>query len=502
MTPPSRDFEGRFDVILTAMLWGTLLLGFIVSTVRIGLEPRVVSAGFAAGAFVVTMQAVPIRFRERSIIGEPLAVTGITIALIAIALTGGADSPYILFSVTPTLYAAGRFGARIGFEVAMLAIFGLVVVGATLEQELLSGSLLIAAGLHLVIAASFSQARRLLLTQRAETAALREASEATLIRIERLESAHSLLLRLTSLTETVEMNPVSVGREALEQLSNLDYTSATISMSGDHGPVVVASDGTQQPGDERSTFPLTNADREVGHVVLTRRLPWTADERAFVTSSLRPVALAFDNILLLRDFARRAVQEERTRLARELHDEIGPSLASLGLALDLALIQYPTEPELAGHLEGLRGSVEKLVEEVRNTVADLRRPERLSVIQQARALAAEADGSGPVVAINIDERRPPRPAIAPELTAILNEAVRNALEHANAKEIRIEGYVDHGNGRITVRDDGDGFQPAAVEGKHFGLIGMRERAARIDASVRIESFPDAGTLVTIDWGAA
>ena len=60
--------------------------------------------------------------------------------------------------------------------------------------------------------------------------------------------------------------------------------------------------------------------------------------------------MGFSNVLLLQEITRNAIKEERVRLARELHDEIGPSLASLGLALDVAMVQGIEDPALAGNL--------------------------------------------------------------------------------------------------------------------------------------------------------
>ena len=250
----------------------------------------------------------------------------------------------------------------------------------------------------------------------------------------------------------------------------------------------------------RTTFPLRVQDREVGFLVISRNTEFDDAERAAVEETVRPVGLAFSNILLLGDIAKRAVKAERVRLARELHDEIGPSLASVRLALDLALLQYPTEPELGSHLQDLRGSVTKLVDEIRTTVTDLREEAGGSLLQTARTLRASLLDGKPAIKIEIEERRPPRPAIAGELSAIFTEAVRNAVQHSEATTITIGGYVDYHRGDIVINDDGVGFDPDGVRGGRFGLLGMAERADAIGATIDVTSEVGTGTEVGISWG--
>jgi signal transduction histidine kinase len=212
------------------------------------------------------------------------------------------------------------------------------------------------------------------------------------------------------------------------------------------------------------------------------------------------VALAFANTLLLEDIGRKAVREERARLARELHDEIGPSLASLGLALDSALLRYPLEPELGVHLEELRGSVTALVEDVRSAVADLRARRPTSLVEYLDELVAARESGEPDIVVDIVESALPRPSIAEQLVAIITEALRNAIHHSGAGVIEVVGRTDRDGGLIRVADDGRGFDVAAVPDGHYGLIGMRERARAAGLRLRIDSRPGAGTSVTVSWG--
>jgi signal transduction histidine kinase len=319
-------------------------------------------------------------------------------------------------------------------------------------------------------------------------------------RLLQLEDAHDLLTRLSEISDTADINPINIASSALESLAEtLPESAALAAMTSDRGPVVVWRQGKEQSPAFHTRFPLVVNDVEVGFVEVSTPGPLADQQRQTAEDGLRPLALAFSNILLLQGIARKAIREERTRMARELHDELGPSLASLGLALDLVTLQHPTEPDLVSHLQDLRGNVSQLVEEVRASVADLRDPSTPSLSQTL----AELDGSltePPVLEIRLRELRPPRPAIAGDVGAIVVEAIRNAHRHSGGQKVLVEGIADFDRGRITVADDGTGFDPAATPDRRFGLVGMKERADRIGAKFSIES-NQAGTSVTLSWGS-
>jgi signal transduction histidine kinase len=218
-----------------------------------------------------------------------------------------------------------------------------------------------------------------------------------------------------------------------------------------------------------------------------------------IEQSLRPLALAFSNVRLLEMIAQKAISEERIRIARELHDELGPSLASLGLGIDLAMVQNTPDQPLTDQLTHLRRSVSFLVDDIRKTVADLRSEPEPSLSASITEHLTKLDPY-PEVQLDIEENRPPRPSISQELTAIVTEAIRNSSRHAHARTIKVSGVVDFDRGRISIADDGRGFDKALVPEGHYGLIGMKERAAKIGGRLDVESGP-RGTVISIEWRA-
>ncbi|MCP3974449.1 MAG: hypothetical protein GY720_08145, partial [bacterium] len=299
-----------------------------------------------------------------------------------------------------------------------------------------------------------------------------------------------------------ELNPITVGQAALRDMAvRVPFESGQVLHGEEGGSVVVATRGEPDSTTDPDEYPIRIANREVGHLRLWPRSGADLGEwKEAIEFTLQPVAIAFENTRLLQQIAHRAVRGERTRIARELHDDIGPSLASLGLSIDMAIHQFDVGAELGRHLEASRRHITALIETIRGTASDLRRDETDSLVERAHELAADVGANGPAVAINLDERRPPRGDKAAEVDAIVTEAFRNALAHSGATTISIQGVVDRTQGRVSVVDNGSGFDPTLHPPGHFGLIGMKERAANIEADLDIASSAGVGTTVSVTWG--
>lgn len=151
------------------------------------------------------------------------------------------------------------------------------------------------------------------------------------------------------------------------------------------------------------------------------------------------------------------------------------------------------------NMEATRSNVTRLVDRIRAKVQDLRADRTDSLVELAHSLVAEVDADGPTVVVDIEERTPPRAAIASEIGAILTESFRNAVGHADATIIEIEGRITETGGRIVVRDNGSGFSAEGVADDRFGLLGMQERAGLIGARLDIDSLSGKGTHVSIQW---
>jgi signal transduction histidine kinase/ligand-binding sensor domain-containing protein len=195
---------------------------------------------------------------------------------------------------------------------------------------------------------------------------------------------------------------------------------------------------------------------------------------------------------------------ERTRIAQELHDTLLQGVISasmqLHIAMDRAPADSPVRPPL-GHVLELMGRV---IEEGRNTVQGLRSSysgppdlgHAFSAVPQELALPAAADFR----VIVEGQPRPLRPVLRDEVYRIGREAVINAFRHSQATRIEVEVGYNANTLRVFVRDNGVGIDPQALSSsrdRHWGLHGMRERAERIGAKLRVWSSATAGTEIDL-----
>jgi signal transduction histidine kinase len=202
-----------------------------------------------------------------------------------------------------------------------------------------------------------------------------------------------------------------------------------------------------------------------------------------------------------RDALRRVVagQElERTRLARELHDETGQALTSI--LLGLRTIQEAEDTERA--VEDMRALVVSTLQDVRRLAVELR-PSALDdyglVPALERLTATVSEQGGPTVDLEAqlaDERLPGE--IETALYRIVQEALTNAVKHAEAKSVSIVLTRTRSAVTVVIEDDGKGIQPSRDGNEGLGLVGMRERLALLDGRLRIESNPGAGTTVVAE----
>ena len=201
-----------------------------------------------------------------------------------------------------------------------------------------------------------------------------------------------------------------------------------------------------------------------------------------------------------------AVLTERTRIAREIHDNLAQEMLGISVQLEVVARTLPPEAEVARtHLDRVRLLVRHGIAEARRYVWDLRsqalenKDLSAALSETARRLTAET-----MVEIQVQVSGTFRPLprlIEDNLLRIGQEAINNAVRHAEARHISVNLIFDSRRVRLSVRDDGRGFDTQAtgngVSG-HFGLIGMRERAAQIGGTLSIHSGNGSGAEIVVD----
>jgi len=211
--------------------------------------------------------------------------------------------------------------------------------------------------------------------------------------------------------------------------------------------------------------------------------------------------------VILRDITHRkaheaVVEEERARIARDLHDGLAQSLYFLGLKLDFIRKQVPQDPERAvQELRALRETVQANIQDVRRTIFAL------------RPVDLEGMGFGPAVRQYVDEFGEQAgldakltvqgdvsrltAALEPVFFRLVQEGLNNIAKHAHARQAWIELDLRSNQiGRLTIRDDGIGFDPSAVPthaSSKMGLRQMHERVVKMGGEFNMESAPGTGT---------
>ena len=212
-------------------------------------------------------------------------------------------------------------------------------------------------------------------------------------------------------------------------------------------------------------------------------------------------ALAVDNARWFARLRTVGADEERTRIARDLHDRIGQSLAYLAFELDRIVKKDERHDSVSEDLSGLREDVRGVVREVRDTLYDLRTDvsddkDVESVLREFAARIEERTDMS--VSLRIDQSaRMPR-LQERELWRIAQEAMINAERHSGGTHIDVFWYSDGAEAIAEVRDDGKGM-PLGRVGRldSYGMLGMRERASSIGAALSVDSIPGRGVTVRV-----
>ena len=191
-----------------------------------------------------------------------------------------------------------------------------------------------------------------------------------------------------------------------------------------------------------------------------------------------------------------AVAEERERIYRDLHDDMGAKL--LGLAISAQRANLHKEADLArSALQDLRDVVSRDMH-VATPLADLLADWRIETEQRVRNAGLALEWTFPDHDITLEVH----PEGVLNLTRILREAVTNVLRHAQASRVWVSLARENGALELTVSDDGQGFElpgrpDVLTQAGHFGLVGMRERALLAGGEMSISSSPEQGTTITV-----
>ena len=327
-------------------------------------------------------------------------------------------------------------------------------------------------------------------------------------RDEPLEALAQLGQRLEQTLTPDSIYPTIV--ETVAQVLRLPYVALQVCQGERFATVEAHGRSVAEP----MVLPLTNQGEVVGRLLVAPRSGdegFSEADQQLLQSIARQAGAAVYGAQLTTDLQRSRLQlvtgreEERRRLRRDLHDGLGPSLASLLLEARVLQRLIPSDPAAAERLAGeMQGDIRATIDDIRRVVHELRPPalDDLGLIPAINVLASKIGrthgrggeaAAGLRVAVDAPHDLPPLPA-AVEVAAyrIVQEALTNVVHHAQARSavvrLRFNGALC-----IEVADDGVGFAVGRVGG--LGLHSMRERAAELGGTFSVVAAAEGGTVV-------
>jgi len=531
------DRVASFSSLVTAMRLATIAISLLLAanSPDQGTALRFWTAVIVAYAVFRAFKPVAYSDDVRSLVR---LMAEVTLHVVAVIYTGGWDSPLVFTLLTPIALAglARGFGfaLRVGIAAVVAVTWPYVIDQGKSRQSLLTsaswGSIL------LVVAVISGYARRI------SGEAVRER-ELALDRLSRLSDANTLLFSLHRVTQTLpaSLDLDDVLDSTISRMKSLvsydsvavllfDETDGHWQVARHHGmqvpsrlgptelsvglrrtlaenrPVYLPDLPTQGGGlSERAGSGIYTVMPARGSIIGLLAIEhtdlehFTARDLELIEGFVAPASLAVDNARWFARLRTVGADEERTRIARDLHDRIGQSLAYLAFELDRIVERDHLGDPVTAEITQLREDVRGVIREVRDTLYDLR-----TDVSESHGLAdvlgqystRVTERSGLQVLVDADHRARLPLLQEREMWRVAQEALANVERHAEATAVRIVWRCDGKRAMIDVTDNGVGFERGrAGRLDSYGVLGMRERASSIGASLEILSAPGRGTRV-------
>jgi nitrate/nitrite-specific signal transduction histidine kinase len=317
------------------------------------------------------------------------------------------------------------------------------------------------------------------------------------------KEANDLVLRASTGEVSTHSQRLSIGGQSLN--GHVAQTNEPLAVNDVRQDPRYLPDALLPKTRSELVIPLRVGQQVVGTLdVQSSRLSAFTPEDVLVIQSLGDqIAIAIENARLYDRSRELATLEERHRLARELHDSVSQSLFSLELHAKAIATYLKRDPEQAETRIGqLRQITHDTLQEMRSLIFDLHPPSLedgglVAALRQQLDLLRRPDG--PQLALEVTGEGSLPIEMEHDLLRIAQEAVRNAIEHAEAQRIVVALTMEDGQVTLSVSDDGRGFDQASVpvDQRGFGLLGMRERSRALGVSLEILTEPGAGTQVRV-----
>lgn len=536
--PPA--IRATVSPLVLAVRWGAIVVGMVEAAPRTSDGDLQVVVAVGIVVFLATWRSVrPNRLGSPRIPDQLATLVDVALVGVSVGISSGFHSPFVWSLIVACVIGAFGWGLWAGLRLVAVGMaclaLGAATTGYVLHLDQRRGWILL--GL-MVVSVVFTASVR----NRLVTAEQRRVSVAASVGV--LAETNELLSMLNAVARTL---PTSLDlREAVsnarDQLIRQFDASVICLIAHDEGsdewapllaegcvlrptatwqevpeplrtayhqddPLVVAVLGGRAIGETTRSGMYTTLmarDRVIGVLGVEHRDTGRFGPReSRLFSRLSEVlALTIDNARWFTRLRSLAAEEERSRIARDLHDRLGQWLTYISFELERIITFDPTAP---AELNRLHGDVQTALDELRETLRQLRsgvtRERPLSVVgrELVQRFAERTDvdirfrvaNAGAALAVPVEN----------ELLRILQEALSNIDKHARATTVDVVWEVREGHGTLRITDDGRGFDPqTSVRDNAYGLVGMRERALAVDARLQIDSSPGRGTVITVAAG--
>lgn len=516
--------------VLAALRWGAVMIGLAWAATLAADGDSSVVITLSVAIFLTSWRTItPIRFGETGTWPLLRAMGDVCALSLAIGLSGGLSSPFVGSLFVAMVVAGFGWGLSIGLLSGLLA-----VALTTLMAALVGEGLQYPSPLALTALAGVAIVPGVALDRLSDIEIRRKALAA---QRDHLAETNELLEMLTDLARTLpsslDLNDVVEATKAqlvdtfgATRIAILSYEDGDWAPQFQDGfdippqvpsaelpsPLNIATDATAvlrvedlAGAHERSGSGLYTrlvvGGADIGLVAIEhgeagRYEPSHADILAGMSDML---ALTLANARSFRRLRSLAAAEERSRIARDLHDRLGQYLTYI--ALELERINGDRD-QPSPELKELHEDVQGAISEFRDTLIELRaavsadRPLSVVLAEVVERFLKRSQVEAKLSLPTTTERLPA--IVENELLRIAQEALVNIEKHSQADQVRIAWTVSEGRGVLVVQDDGRGFDPAkGIRGSAYGLVGMRERAASVGAVLEISSEIGQGTTITV-----
>jgi two-component system, NarL family, sensor kinase len=251
-----------------------------------------------------------------------------------------------------------------------------------------------------------------------------------------------------------------------------------------------------------ASVPLYAGERPLGVMNLAMR-GWrrlTRQELDLLTTIANQVGVAIERARLGEQSIQHARADERSRIARDVHDTLAQGFTAIALQIEAALSQLEGRDRARASLERALDVAREGLEETRRSIGALRASplENRSLVDALGTLSRRftAD-TGVRVRTEVSAVGPLPEAIESELYRIASEALSNVHKHAGAREASVRLETIRGKVRLTVTDAGRGFRVSRARSRGFGLVGIEDRARVAGGRASIRSAPGRGTIIVV-----